>query len=180
MINRVAYRSLVDAVEVFQSYASRASFVADRDNVAAAEANLTGLRFLSIADLDEASALATRMCSHLFYKRQDRVILAPRYDGCGIINTCFGDAISDLEHVIELKDGDRPFRSHEFRQITIYSALHLNKTGRMPPSISVINSRRGVSIDMPIGEFAGEVAGQSSYDYLREVIRVISDDTISQ
>jgi len=82
--------------------------------------------------LEESSALAKRMHAHLFRRREDRVVLNPRYDGCGIINACFGDAISDREDLIELKDGDRPFRSYEFRQITIYGALHLNSTGRLP------------------------------------------------
>lgn len=148
--------------------------------IAAAEEGLTGLRFLSAVDLDESSALAKRMCFYLFHVRQDRVVLNPQYDGCGIINACFGDAISDNEHIIELKDGDRPFRSYEFRQITIYGALHLNRTGRLPPAFAVINSRRGVSVELPIDTFAREVAGQSGYDYLREVIRVISDVTISR
>lgn len=180
LINRVAFRSLVDAVAADTLYEQRIRFIEDRKNVAAAEESLTGLRFLSAAGLDESSALAKRMCFHLFRMRQDRVVLNPRYDGCGIINACFGDAISDSEHIIELKDGDRPFRSYEFRQITIYGALHLNSTGRLPPAFAVINSRRGVSVELSIDTLAGEVAGQSGYDYLREVIRVITDVTISR
>jgi len=34
-------------------------------------------------------------------------------------------------------------------------------------------------VELPIDTLATEVAGQSGYDYLREVIRVISDVTIS-
>jgi hypothetical protein len=112
--------------------------------------------------------------------RQDSVELSPRFEGCGIINACFGDAISDIGHIIELKDGDRPFRSYEFRQISLYAALHLNSTGQLPPELAVINSRRGVSVELPIDILAGEIAGQSGYEYLREVIRVISDVTISR
>lgn len=180
LINQVAFSSLVDAVAADTSYEQRVRFVEHRDNLAAAEENLTGARLLSSAELDESSALAKRMCFQLFRQRQDRVILNPRYDGCGIINACFGDALSDRGHIIELKDGDRPFRSYEFRQITIYGALHLNSTGRLPPVFEVINSRRGISVEMTIDTFAAEVAGQSGYDYLREVIRIISDVTISR
>jgi hypothetical protein len=180
LINQVAFRSLANAVLADAAYERRIRFIEDRENIAVAEERLTGLRFLSAADLDEASALAKRMCFYLFFRRLDRVVLNPRYDGCGIINACFGDAISDAEHIIELKDGDRPFRSYEFRQITIYSALHLNSTGRLPPAFAVINSRRGVSVELPIDTLAGEVAGQSGYDYLREVIRIISDVTLSR
>lgn len=152
----------------------------DKENISSAEQSVTGLLVLSASDLSEAATLAKRMCFHLFQLRRDTVMLKPRYEGCGIINACFGDAISENENIIELKDGDRPFRSYEFRQITVYGALHLNSTGRLPPGFTVINSRRGVSVDISTDTLAGEVAGQSGYDYLREVIRVISDVTISR
>jgi hypothetical protein len=179
LINQVAFHSLVAAVAADASYERRTNFLEHLDNVAAAEENLTGERRLSAADLDESSKLARRMCAHLFRLRRDHVVLNPRYDGCGIINACTGDAITDSEHIIELKDGDRPFRSYEFRQITLYGALHLNSTGRLPRAFAIINSRRGVSIELPVDTLANEVAGQSGYDYLREVVRVISDVTIS-
>ncbi len=139
-----------------------------------------GTHSLSATDLNESTQLAKRMCFHLFRLRQDRITLNPRFEGCGVINSCFGDAITDIGHIIELKDGDRPFRSYEFRQISIYSALYLNSTGRFPPAFAVINSRRGVSVELSMDTLAAEVAGQSGYDYLREVIRIISDITISR
>lgn len=180
LINQVAFRSLVEAAHVNESYDARVSYLDDMENISAAEGGLTGRQFLAASDLEEASALAKRMCAHIFRMRRDRVHLNPRFEGCGIINACHGDAISDTDQIIEFKDGDRPFRSYEFRQVTIYSALHLNSTGRLPPTVAVINSRRGVSIEMPIDVLAAEVAGQSGYDYLREVIRIISDVTISR
>ena len=180
LINRVAFRTLLDSTSACSAYEQRVRFLDARENVSAAEHSMTGLRVLSDADLVESSLLAQRMCSQLFRARQDNVVLNPRYDGCGIINACIGDALSERDHIIELKDGDRPFRSYEFRQITIYGALHLNSTGRLPPVIAVINSRRGVSMNLSIDALASEVAGQSGYDYLREVIRVISDFTVSR
>jgi hypothetical protein len=180
LINQVAFRALLHAAAVSDSFDGKISFIEDRTNIEAAERGLTGARFLSADDLNESFELARRMCIYLFRLRQDRITLNPRFEGCGIINACFGDAISDIGHIIELKDGDRPFRSYEFRQISIYAALHLNSTGQLPPAIAVINSRRGVSVDLSIDSLAGEIAGQSGYDYLREVIRIISDVTISR
>jgi len=180
LVNQVAFRALSDAAAAGDSFASKIHYIEDRANIEAAEKALTGQRFLSAVALSESSELAKRMCSHLFRSRQDHIKLNPRFAGCGVINACFGDAISDIGHIIELKDGDRPFRAYEFRQISIYAALHLNSTGQLPPAIAVINSRRGVSVELPIDTLASEVAGQSGYDYLREVIRVISDVTISR
>lgn len=180
LINRVAFRSLSDAATVEASFHGKIRFIEDRTNIEAAEKALTGARFLSNVDLDESMTLAKRMCSHLFHSRPDRITLNPRFEGCGIIDSCFGDAISDSGHIIELKDGDRPFRSYEFRQLSVYGALHLNSTGQLPPSVEVVNSRRGVSVELSIDTLAGEIAGQSGYDYLREVIRIISDITVSR
>lgn len=179
LINQVAFRSLIGAVETHASYNARIRYLEDIGNIATAEERLTNDRFLDVSNLEESAALARRMCAHLFRMRQDHVRLNPRFEGCGIINACYGDAISETDQIIELKDGDRPFRAYEFRQVTVYGALHLNSTGRLPPAFAVINSRRGVSVEMPIDLLAAEVAGQSGYDYLREVIRVISDVTIS-
>lgn len=180
LINQVAFRSVVDAVAAHASYDARVRYLEDMENIATAEERLTNNRLLAVQDLEESSALAKRMCTYLFRTRRDRVHLNPRFEGCGIINACYGDAISEADLIIELKDGDRPFRAYEFRQVTVYGALHLNSTGRLPPAFAVINSRRGVSVEVPIDLLAAEVAGQSGYDYLREVIRVISDVTISR
>lgn len=180
LINRVAFQVLQDATVASESFGERALFIQNLTNIAATEETLTGTRHLSSSDLNEAAELARRMCFHLFNMRQDRVTLNPRFDGCGIINPCFGDAITENGHIIELKDGDRAFRSSEFRQLSVYGALHLNSSGHLPPAMTVINSRRGVSVELDIDTLAGEIAGQSGYDYLREVIRVISDVTVSR
>jgi hypothetical protein len=178
LVNQIAFQSLKDAVLAHDQYQERIRFLSATPNLAAAEEALTRHRSLGQAELEEASALAVRMCYHLYYLRKDSVTLNPRFEGCGIVNACFGDVLTEAGEIIELKDGDRPFRSYEFRQLTIYAALRLNSTGTIPKSVSVINSRRGVSVELSIDSFAEEVAGQSGYDYLREVTRVISDITI--
>lgn len=176
-INQLAFFALKDAAAVHQGLRERMAFLEAMPNLRTAEQLLTGQNLLGDAEIREASALARRMCHHLYGLLGTRVTLSPRFEGCGIINACFGDALTEDDDIIELKDGDRPFRSYEFRQLTIYAALHLNSTGRMPRSILAINSRRGVSVNLPIDDFAQEVAGQSGYDYLREIIRTISDIT---
>ena len=126
-INQVAFRSLVNAVSAEPRTNSGLVTSEDRESFKAEEA-ADRHSPLVCRGFGRVLTLAKRMCTHLFNMRQDRVVLNPLYQGCGIINACFGDAISDTEHIIELKDGDRPFRSYEFRQITIYGALHLNAT----------------------------------------------------
>jgi len=180
LVNRVAFQCVCDAVKSSASSEERHAYLSDQANYVAAERMLIGKPVLPVLALNEASALAKRMVVNLFTKGRGGITLSPRYDGCGIINACFGDAMSGHRDIIELKDGDRPFRSYEFRQVSIYGALYLNSTGLLPTTFIVINSRRGISVEMPIDRFAEEVAGQSGFDYLREIIRVISDETISR
>jgi hypothetical protein len=180
LINRVAFFTLADAGVQCPNFADKLAFVGSHKNLKATEFRLIGAQFLTDEDVAEAAELSTRMCRHLYHSEAETVELSPSFAGCGIINACLGDAMSGSAHIIELKDGDRPFRSYEFRQLTVYSALHLNSTGRMPSSIEVVNSRRGVSIKLAMETFAAEVAGQPAHEYLREVVRVISDISLSR
>lgn len=155
------------------------SALRDDDEIRAAEELVAGTSILDSQGRFEASDLAYRIACHLFRTLGEPVSLDPTFPGCGILNTCAGDAITPSGRIIELKDGDRPFRNYEFRQLTCYAALHLNATGNIPRSLAVVNSRRGVSVEVELGLFANEVAGQSALTFLRETIRVISDTTIS-
>lgn len=180
LVNRAAFRTLTNAASSCVAFSEKMAFISDHENVKVSELALLGANLLSEGERGEVIELATRMCSHLFRLEHARVVLNPAFAGCGIINACRGDAFSAPSNIIELKDGDRAFRAYEFRQLTVYAALHLNSTGELPSSIEVVNSRRGVSVRMSMADFAGEVAGQSAHDYLSEVIRVISDITLSR
>lgn len=180
MVNRAAFHVLADAAILGLPLANKLDFVRDNNNIQAAELALVGAQIFSAREYVEVAELARRMCYNLFGPDRGDVILSPKFSGCGIINACSGDALENGCHIVELKDGDRAFRSYEFRQLSIYSALHLNSTGLVPNSVEVINSRRGVGVTIGIEEFADEVAGQSAYDFLREIIRFISDITLSR
>lgn len=180
MINQVAFDAVQNAVSAFPDRLGRAGWFANLANLQECERRISASNDLSPSDLDEVKTLAERMEANLYAKQPLPVTLSPRYPGCGLINTCYGDGISDSLRFIELKDGDRPFRSYEFRQVIIYAALHLNSGGGLASEIQVINSRRGVSITLDFEEFSREIAGQSAYDLLTEVVRVISDARIYQ
>lgn len=178
LINRVAFKMLEQAVSVTSTYEERVKYLEQKSNAALAEEALTGVRLLGSNSLLEASLLSRRMCDFLFNQGLISVRLSPWFPGCGIINGCYGDAITDDDDIIELKDGDRPFRAYDLRQMSVYAALHLSSTGRLPKNLLLANSRRGFSLEFSLDELANEVAGQAGVDYLREIIRTMSDLTI--
>lgn len=180
LINQVAYGAVKAARSLTADFDSLLEWVRQPQNLRSCEIGLIGSEILTTSDIAEAAALAERMSRNLFTYQPHRIELAPAFQGCGIINSCFGDAMSSAGRIIELKDGDRPFRSYDFRQLVIYGALHMNAGNGIPSDFQVINSRRGLTLTVDIEVFAREVAGQSATDLLSEVVRVISDATITQ
>lgn len=180
LINQVAFQAVRDAASQFEEYVARREWVRNSENIVLAERALNGATTLNEMDLVETSQLASRMCANLFLGQPHPVTINPAFRGCGFVNSCFGDGLSTNLRFIELKDGDRPFRAYEFRQLLIYAALHLNGGGGVASEFQVVNSRRGLSVTVTLDEFAREVAGQSPYDLLTEVVRAMSDSTMYQ
>jgi hypothetical protein len=127
----------------------------------------------------EAVELARRMWVQ-FLAPPVSFVTKPRFRGCGILLPCEGDVLVSESTIVEMKDGDRPLRAYEFRQLALYAALHFNETSAIPEALEVVNSRRGISVRVTTEEFAHEVAGQSASTFLYEIVRMLSDTTISQ
>jgi hypothetical protein len=178
LINQVAFEAVKEVVNLDPG--SRHSWVKDIHNLSQCEFKLIQEHWLSDAELNEAGTLSSRMITSLFSSKNGKILINPYFKGCGYINSCFGDALTDNLRFIELKDGDRPFRSYEFRQLIVYAALHMNAGGGVAKEIQVINSRRGVSVAVQFSDFSHEVSGRSSYDLLSEVVRSISDVAVYQ
>lgn len=154
--------------------------VRNPDHCRTAEKFVTSNNDCVASEMSEISDMAYRMARNLICSENQGIVLTPRFSGCGYINTCHGDALTPKLKLIELKDGERAFRSYEFRQMIVYAALHMNSAKQIMETVEVINSRRGVSITIGFAEFCYEVAGLSSFDLLTEVIRTISDISVYQ
>lgn len=180
LINQIAFEAVRRTTLSFPDRAARTKWLSDNNNLEHCEYTISGRNSLSDSEFKEIKELSLRMDANLSVNQPSRVFISPEYCGCGIINTCYGDGLSENLRFIELKDGDRPFRSYEFRQLIVYAALHLNSGRGLASEIQVINSRRGVSVTLGFEEFSREIAGQSAYDLLTEVVRVISDANVYQ
>lgn len=180
IINQVAFQTLKGSFSSSTTLADRLAWIEARENISAAELILVGTNTFSDSDIGEIRTLSRRMCRNLMIDQPYPVSLEPTFAGCGVINECRGDALSSTLRFIELKDGDRPFRSYDFRQLVLYAALNMNQGGGVANEFQIINSRRGVSVTVPFTQFASESAGQSPVDLLSEVIRAISNATVYQ
>lgn len=180
LVNRTAFELFCAGYDATKTLTTYLDFINSDDNVSSAEVAVAGINVLDSIERTDVYEIARRIWLHFSHSGKPELLLRPQFKGCGIINTCAGDIFKPPSRIVELKDGDRPFRSYEFRQLSVYAALYLNETGIVPSSIEVVNSRRGVYVAISLERFADEVAGQSAVDYLREVIRVITDESGSR
>jgi hypothetical protein len=111
--------------------------------------------------------------------RQTAIEVEPKFPGCGIIDTCFGD-VRCGEALYEIKAGDRNFRSVDIRQLLVYAAL--GKSAGLAPlrQLGLFNPRTGLSFCMNLDDLCLEVSGISSEELLAELIRVFSSGETSR
>ena len=180
LINQAAFSALKLSFALSSQHSVRSAWLDEDSNILKSELELNGAQSFNTQDIIETKTLAHRMLLNLTRHRPEIVELEPLFSGCGVINECSGDSLSQDLRFIELKDGDRPFRSYDFRQLVIYAALHMNDGKGIAKEIQIINSRRGVSVTLSFESFASEAAAQSPGDLLAEVVRIISNVNVYQ
>lgn len=93
----------------------------------------------------------------------EEVTVSPMFQGHGLIAHCEGDFLLP-SGLVEVKAGDRTFRSVDYRQVAVYVALQFASSGDVFSNIMLANPRVGISIKVSTEEFAREVSGQSAPD----------------
>jgi hypothetical protein len=156
------------------AFASAHSYVTDNVSWSAPAADVT------LAEKREATAIAGRLYA-FFARRSDGTTLtvAPTFPGSGLISACTGDVLIGTDVLYEVKSGDRPYRSVDYRQLAIYMALDFATRGKPFECIGVINPRRGTSVEVATEEFAREVAGQSAVSLCHSLIEAFSARLVS-
>jgi hypothetical protein len=154
----------------------------------AARATISRLERIDAPDVDnpseaerkEINIIADRLQTFFLRVSEGRGFeVQPKFPGCGIIDTCFGDVrVGDA--LYEVKAGERTFRSMDLRQLLIYAALC--KSARMQPlhRVGLFNPRVGVSFCAGLDHLCLEVSGTSSEELLTEIVRVISSGDTSR
>jgi hypothetical protein len=129
---------------------------------------------------DEVLVIAERL--QMFFSRESKgqsFQVQPKFPGCGIIDTCFGDVCFG-DTLYEVKAGDRTFRSMDLRQLLIYAALSKSASMRPLRHVGLLNPRTGVSFAIGLDDLCLEVSGTQSEELLTEIVRVISSGDTSR
>jgi len=118
---------------------------------------------LSDEEVKESKAIAERLRKVLADEYPDAQMFVPIV-GAGIVDDCVADGVGS-ECVIEVKAGDRPFRSVDIRQALVYAALlHLTSPHESPERVAVVNPRMGWIVNEPISRLL-ELSGGRTWSY---------------
>lgn len=134
----------------------------------------------SKAEHDEVVELARRLRHWFSLSVTDwkSVVTAPYFRGHGRISHCTGDfALPD--GIVEIKSGERMFRSVDYRQLLIYLALHYGHTGILFKNLMLVNPRIGVSIQMSSASLSEEISGVSVTELCNSLLDSFAAELVS-
>ncbi len=129
-------------------------------------------------DIREALQLASRL--QAFFRDYSHLSLEPVFPGCGIVEECRGDVIAD-ETLLEIKAGDRPFRSMDVRQVLTYLALnHAAADLWSIQMVSLLNPRVGIVFSQTVDELCFGVSGIDRSQLLDTIVYEMSRADVSR
>ncbi len=103
----------------------------------------------------------------------------PVFKGCGFVDASEGDILTKST-LFEVKTVDRSFRGVDLRQLLTYAALNFASREREISTLGLVNPRRGVFFEMPVGDLCLDIAGRSSESLFAMIIQVLSSGELSR
>lgn len=153
--------------------------VAERINgLSSGSANVSSL--LNPHNKKEAIELAN--ATKAYFDSQHRagnVRIKPRFVGCGFVDDCFGDVLVDTT-LVEIKAGDRNFRSTDIRQLLVYAALNSVSQHMHLEDVALLNPRRGIFYRTSLQTLCVECSAQDSSTILSRIVNYVSETSVSK
>lgn len=97
------------------------------------------------------------------------LIVSPRFTGCGVISTCFGDVLT-ANTLYEIKAGEREFRVYDIKQLLAYSTLNYSEHNESIKYIALLNPRLGNYVKLNLKESVEISSGKAAADAFLELI----------
>jgi hypothetical protein len=125
---------------------------------------------------EEALSLSRRLFT-FFNQFEHGALLraAPEFAGCGIVNTCFGDLLSEPT-LFEVKAGARDFRAVDVRQIITYCALNFAARRYDIKRAALINPRQGIFAEIDVHADLERASGVTASEVYAQLLDFMSQD----
>lgn len=127
-------------------------------------------------DIEDVVSIANRL---IVYCQGKVVSTCPAFDGCGLLACCEGDILVDGNVLVEVKAGERPFRSVDYRQLAIYTALRFAAGHGYFERLVLLNPRTGLSVDVRFETFVSEIGGQNPIQFCQSLIDSMAENLVS-
>jgi hypothetical protein len=128
------------------------------------------------AERNEALELGRRLnkCFELLEPAR-KLQLAPKFAGCGILDTCVGDVLAEPT-LYEIKAGARDFRLIDVRQVITYCALNFASRRYKIERVVLVNPRRGIYAALDIHNDLERASGASASEVFGQILDFLSQD----
>ena len=114
------------------------------------------------------------------FKPNQRLIVHPKFPGCGFLAAAEGDILSD-ETLFVVSVGQKPiFKIEELRLLIVHAALNNWSGAFTVKKVGLLNPRVGVYFDLAIERLIPFVSGKHSTELFSELIDFVTSAGVSQ
>lgn len=129
----------------------------------------------------EVYNLAKRV--YIFYTdvcKNNNIIFSPKFDGCGVINSCNGDIFTN-NCLYEIKMVERNFRVSDIRQLLVYCVLNsMQQNNYEIKEVCLLNPRSGQYFKTTIQNFSIMLSGKEYLSLFDEIYNFITQEIIEE
>jgi hypothetical protein len=133
---------------------------------------------ISKDEIEEAESLSSALAQYFFDTDLNKLQFWPVFRGCGRINSCRGDILSNGK-LVEVKAGDRHFRITDVRQIIAYLALNSISKQYEIQHIALVNPRKGLFFETTVEDLIKDCSQRKPVDVFGDIIDFLSSEVVS-
>ena len=133
---------------------------------------------ISKEEIEEAESLSSALARYFSGTDLNKLRFWPVFRGCGRINSCKGDIISN-DKLVEVKAGDRHFRITDVRQVIAYLALNSISKQYEIQHIALVNPRKGLFFETTVEDLIKECSQRKPVDVFGDIIDFLSSEIVS-
>ena len=118
--------------------------------------------------MDDPMKIAT--CLEDFFEDEGagKLVIQPRFKGCGILDSCYGDLLKG-NTLYEVKCVERNLRSIDLRQVLAYCTLNYQSQQFNITEVCIVNPRRGISFRFNVESLALQTSGKNSAELFHQI-----------
>lgn len=181
LVNNIAFKMFQLGAEERQLPSTLiSSAIVDLKQITSDQKNrLKNLRFGNLISTDlsaEENSIIISMADRIYnqYHTKEGLVISPLFKGCGMLFSSYGDVIYE-NTLVEIKAGDRNFKSIDLRQLYTYMALEYASTKRIFNHVELYNPRLGYLWREDIDTVSNSISGFSTVEILDEIISYLID-----